>query len=195
MHIAVDADDVVVDFVGGLLKAMKKEYGVEIKREAIVNWDLHPVLDPIIGGPAGKRSFWGWLQYREWLWANFEAIDGAVGCIDQLRRAGHYMELVTSKPDWAEHNVWKFLGKWRPAFHRVTIVGLNDIKANLTEADILIDDKPDNCLGFLKAGRQAILFTSPHNKSFPQAKHGLVRANDWPTVVKMIFEYDQTGHF
>lgn len=190
MHIAVDADDVVVDFVGGLLGVVKKEYGVEIFRDEIKEWNLHPILDPVIG-----HSFWKLLKDRAHLWAGFPAIDGAIGHIGKLRDQGHYMELVTSKPEWAEYNMYKWLGKWRPAFQRVTIVGLEDRKVDFTDAEILIDDKPQNCQGFLDAGRQAILFSSPHNLSFPQAKTGMVRANDWSIVVKMIETLSETGHF
>ena len=187
MHIAVDADDVVVDFIGGMLAAVKKEHGVVIDPSAITEWNLHPVLDPILG-----QSFWKWLREKEWLWANFPAVDGAIGAIDALRRDGHYLELVTSKPEWAEHNVWKFLGKWRPAFHRVTITKLGDSKADFTNADVLIDDKPQNCLDFRNDGRQAILFNSPHNHSFPQADFDILRANDWKAVLYIIKEYGPT---
>jgi 5'(3')-deoxyribonucleotidase len=196
MKIAVDMDDVMVDFIGGLLGSVKKEYGVEIKKEDIVEWNLHTVLDPIIG-----RSFWKWLRDRERLWATFPAVDGAIGGVDTLRRAGHYMELVTSKPDWAEHNVFIWLGKWRPAFQQVTITKLKDIKAEKSDADVLIDDKPQNCLDWIATGRRAILFTSAHNKSFVQSAHigsdgtALVRANDWQVIVKMIERLDQTGYW
>lgn len=187
MHIAVDSDDVLVDFVGGLLGVIKKEYDVEIPREHITQWDLHPILDPVIGGHAGTpcsqactgHSFWKLLRDREWLWPTFPAIDGAIGHIARLRAEGHYMELVTSKPVWAEYNMYRWLGKWRPAFHRVTIVGLGDRKVDFTDADVLIDDKPQNCMDFLGAGRKAILFDSPHNKNFDNTSVNLERAIHW----------------
>lgn len=180
MHIAIDADDVVVDFIGGLLAAVKKEHDVEIKKEDIKEWNLHPVLDPVLG-----ESFWKWLRRREWLWANFPAVDGAIGAIDSLRKDGHYLEMITSKPDWAEHNVWKFLGKWRPAFHRVTITKLEDKKADFTNADILIDDKPQNCIDFMESGRPAILFYSGHNR-FVEVPDGMLRAKGWGQVLSII---------
>ncbi len=191
MHIAVDADDVVVDFIGGLLDSVYNEYGVRVKKEDIKEWDLHKVLDPIIG-----RSFWAWLKDRERLWANFGTVPGAIGSIDKLRRKGHYMEMVTSKPEWAEHNVFIWLGKWRPNFHRVTITKLEDKKCDKSDADVLIDDKPQNCIDWLATGRKAILFTSAHNRTFSVIKNSnLVRADDWPTVVELIERLDQTGQW
>jgi 5'(3')-deoxyribonucleotidase len=181
----VDADDVVVDFIGGLLDIIKTEFDVDIKKEDIVEWNLHNILDKHIGSPGKPYSFWKHLQKREWLWAQFDAVPGAIGAIQQLRREGHYMELITSKPEWAEHNVWKWLGAWRPEFQRVTITKLEDRKADMTDADILIDDKPENCEGFIEDGRQAILFASAHNKAYRGALD-LKYAANWHEVKDLI---------
>lgn len=179
-HYAVDMDDVVVDFVGGLIAAVKTEHGVTITTEELekTGWDLHPLLDPIIG-----YSWWTWLKRREWLWAGFPAVEGAIGSIERLRQQGHYLELVTSKPAWAEHNVWKWLGKWRPAFQRVTIVDADTCKADATSADLLIDDKPDNCQPFLDQGRRAILFARPHNHS---VRDDFLTAHSWADVLFLL---------
>lgn len=190
MRIAVDMDDVVVDFIGGLLKAVKTEYGEEIDVDSIVDWDLKPILNPIIDR---KGGWWKWLQDREWLWANFTVIDGAIGAIDQLRfRDGHWVEMVTSKPVWAEHNVFKWLGKWRPSFQRVTIVKVEDKKADFTDADVLIDDKPSHCADFIASGRKAILFTAAHNRTM-KTPDGVVRAGSWKEVLAAIKEMDNGG--
>ena len=179
-YIAVDMDDVLVDFVGGLVAAVKTEFGVEVTEEQLgkAGWDLHPLLDPIIG-----YSWWSWLRHREWLWANFPAVDGAIGSIERLRHDGHYLELVTSKPTWAEHNVWKWLGKWRPAFNRVTIMDGDTLKVDVTGADVLIDDKPTNCGPFLEQGRRAILFARPHNRS---DRDDFDVAYDWSDVLRLL---------
>ncbi len=179
-HIAVDMDDVLVDFVGGLVSAIETEFGERINENQLekAGWNLHPLLDPIVG-----YSWWTWLKRREWLWANFPAVDGAIGGIERLRNQGHFMELVTAKPAWAEHNVWKWLGKWRPAFNRVTIVETTACKADATTADLLIDDKPGNCDHFLAQGRRAILFVRPHNRA---VKTDYVHAFSWRDVLYLL---------
>lgn len=165
--------------MGGLRAALKKEYGVVINEDDIKDFNLRPYLDPIIG-----RSWWAWMKDRAWIWSHFEAIDGAIGTIDRLRRDGHYLELVTSKPEWAEHNVYRWLGKWRPAFQRVTITGPDDVKVDFTNADILIDDKAENVEAFIKAGRDALFFTRPHNKRIKVA--GSVRVDNWQDAYQAI---------
>jgi uncharacterized HAD superfamily protein len=171
---------VVLDFVGGLRAALKKEYDVDLKEEDISDFDLKPILNPIIG-----RSWWAWMKERSWIWSHFPPVDGAIGTLDRLRRDGHYIELVTSKPEWAEHNVYRWLGKWRPPFQRVTITGPSDVKAAFTEADILIDDKYENVRDFAASGRTALLFDRPHNRGVvPPA--GVTRVHGWREVYEHI---------
>lgn len=184
MHIAVDLDDVVLDFCGGLREAIRKEYNFDVGD--FEKWELRDVLDPVVG-----RNWWSWLRERDWLWPNFPAIDGAIGGIDALRRDGHYVELVTSKPEWAEYAVWKWLGKWRPPFNAVTIVGPKDRKVDFTDARILIDDKFENCDEFAKAGRTGLLFDRPHNRD-AETELGdpspwtVTRVFAWPSPVHVV---------
>lgn len=180
LHVAIDMDDVVVDFTGGLIKSVNIEHGTNLTVNDVTEWDLHPLLDPILG-----RSFWTWLREREWLWAQFDAVPGAIGAIDRLRREGHYIEFITSKPDWAIHNVYKWLGLWRPSVQRVTIVTLKDRKVDFTNADVLVDDKLANCQGFVDEGRVAIMFDAPHSRrtKVPTTIH---RAADWREVLGVI---------
>lgn len=177
LHIAVDLDDVVLDFMGGVQRAVSTEYAVDLSD--FEQWDLHTVLDPVIG-----YSWWKWLRQRDWLWPNFSAIPGSIGGIDSLRRDGHYLECVTSKPEWAEAAVWKWLGKWRPAFHRVTIVSPDGPpKVQMTEADLLIDDKWSNVNEFVYAGRLGWLFDRGHNQGV-QLDRRVSRVKGWAQVVE-----------
>lgn len=182
MHIAVDLDDVVLDFCGGLRIAMKKEYDVDLTDDAFYQFDLHPILDPIVGG-----SWWKWMRRRDWLWENFPAVDGAIGTLEALRSQGHYLECVTSKPRWAEYSVWRWLGKWRPPFQRVTIVDTDgkDEKWQVTDAHLLVDDKPGNVDAWELDGRRpAILFGRPHNtvEYKERTQQQLLCAKDWKVV-------------
>ncbi len=191
MHIAVDLDDVCLDFVGGLRGALKKEYGVEIAEEDITDFNLRPFLDPILG-----QNWWTWMRERDWLWPNFPAVDGAIGSLETLRRQGHYLECVTSKPKWAEAATWKWMGKWRPPFQRVTIVDTksNIRKVDVTDAELLIDDKIENVQGFVDEGRYGVLFDRPHNRGgkvdpnwlVPGAIEKGMRAKGWSEVLRIV---------
>ena len=181
LHIAVDLDDVVLDFVGGLIEAVKKEYGITIDPDSITDFNLRPVLDPLLG-----RNWWTWMQERNWLWSNFPAMDGAIGHLEMLRRDEHYLELLTSKPKWAEYNVYRWLGKWRPPFQAVTIVGKDDVKAEHSPADILIDDKLENVMGFANDGRPALLYDRPHNRKYKDLPGLVTRVEGWRDIYERI---------
>jgi 5'(3')-deoxyribonucleotidase len=169
---------------------MNKEFNAGFTQDDVVEWDLSVLLDPIIG-----RSWWEWMRERDWLWPNFGAIDGAIGGLEKLRRDGHYLECVTSKPQWAEASVWKWMGKWRPPFNAVTIVDLDVRKVDVTDASILIDDKPSNCYAFADEGRYAILYTRPHNVSTVrfENKHpwAVERVHDWRETVERVRKLDE----
>ena len=179
-HIAFDLDDVILDFVGGLRAAIQKEYGVSIPDSTIEDFNLSPYLDPILG-----EGWWGWLKRRDWLWGNFPAVDGAIGTLERLRREGFYTEIVTSKQEWADYAVWKWLGKWRPPVQRVTIVRKDDNKAHFSDAYVLVDDKEENVLDWIasRPGRKALLFSRPHNRNVETGDDwGVSRVNNWQEV-------------
>ena len=183
IKIAVDLDDVCLDFTGGLRAALKKEYNVELNEDDITDFNLGPFLNPIIG-----RSWWKWMRDREWLWANFSAVDGAMGALEVMHLKGHYLEILTSKPEWARHNVWKWIGKWRPPVDRVTIVGPEDKKVDFSDSMVLIDDKPQNIFDWEAAGRIGILFGRPYNKG---SEAGAYYAPDgWKGVLDAVAEIE-----
>jgi hypothetical protein len=187
-HVAVDLDDVTVDFMPGLAHSYELEFGEALDISA-GTWakPLSQYETPALRA-AGFKSLWDWLRHREWLWALFPAVPGAMGGIAALRHAGWYVEAVTSKPEWAEHNVWKWLGKWRPPFNRVTIVGQGQEKVDVTVAGVIIDDKLSTCVSFNEAGRSAVLFDR-YGAHEDEAAPFLRRAQDWNEVIAHMEAY------
>lgn len=184
-HVAIDMDDVILDFVGGLRAAIKKEFDVDINPNDISQFELGPFLNPIVG-----ESWWEWLRRRDWLWPNFPAVDGAIGTIERLRREGYYLEIVTSKPEWADYAVWKWLGKWRPAVQRVTIVRSGDVKAHFTDAPMLIDDKMQNIIEWgPNHKRPALLYTRPHNSLEVINNIYITRVMGWHDVYREVKQF------
>jgi 5'(3')-deoxyribonucleotidase len=186
LHIAVDLDDVTVDFFQGNIDAMYREFGVLLLKEDVLTWDDNPVkLFP--WKDYGYKSWWEWLRDRDWLWATFPAVPGAMGGIHALRAKGHYVECLTSKPDWAERQVWAWLTKWKPAFQQVTLAKLDEPKHTLSQADILIDDKFSNITDWVDSAedRLGILFDQPWNR-FEQLPERVVRVVTWQGVLETI---------
>jgi FMN phosphatase YigB (HAD superfamily) len=191
MKIAIDLDDVVLDFMPSVVEAFYKEYGVRPDYDGApwgakaIEFGKHEMFLE-----SGYSSWWGWLCDREWLWATFPAIPGAIGGIKRLRHAGHSVECVTSKPEWAEHSVWKWLGKWRPAFNRVTVVAHGQRKVDFTDADVVVDDKLETCEDFINDGRAAIWFNRERT-SIPRVEKlssGPRVAWHWEHVIEHVAE-------
>ena len=187
MKWAIDLDDVTVDFVPGMLES----YAIEFGEEYLAlhgTWGQEMVDFFAIGTPklnaAGYPDGWAWLRDRDWLWALFPAVDGAIGGISTLRNWGHWVEGITSKPQWARHLVWKWCGKWRADFDQLTLINSLDgqRKVDYTNADVIVDDKLSTCLEFTQAGRQAILFGPSGFEDVPK-RRGLHIASDWNQVL------------
>ena len=182
MKIALDLDDVILDFSGVLLRCVQKEYGVDLTAQFEERyWDLHAILDPVVG-----ESWWKWWRARDWLWATSDAVDGAIGAIRTLRKDGHYLEILTAKPEWAEPQTWRWLGKWRPPVHAVRFVGMDEKKSDCSDCDVLVDDKPENITDWQasrpRLERTGVLFDRPHNRK----TEGLIRAANWTEVLNII---------
>jgi 5'(3')-deoxyribonucleotidase len=179
LHVAIDLDDVILDFCGGLWAAIEHEHDITLP--PVTKWEIHDILDPIVG-----KDWFEWLKDRQ-LWNTFPPMVGAMGGLNQLRKDGHYLEIVTSKPQWAERSTWKWIGDHAPPVHRVTIADMKTLKVNITNADILIDDRPENVEAFADDGRVGILFTRPHNiDHWVDIRSGVARANDWHEVVELV---------
>ena len=161
MKIAVDMDDVVVAMNEGCLKALNREYGVNMKLEDITYWNWWTGGCPIDFGPCttcsgtgesqdvsvegdmgrygmcptcrgtGERTMWNWFQDRSFLWPNFKPIDGALGGLDMLKRRGHETFLVTSKPEWAQFTAGQWMGNWKPHVRGLITVGTGESKLDV----------------------------------------------------------------
>lgn len=209
MHIAVDADDVLVSFWPRVLRCFNKEWGEDIGMDAQNDWGDNPLKRSDHFGEGRKyETWWDWWKDRQWLWSGCDAIDGAIGGLARLGER-HYIELVTHKPDWARREMTQWLAEWHPHFDQLTLVHLDESKAEASDADLLIDDKPKNVYQWRQSGRPALLFTQPWNTYLdqgvcprihqePPSQETLerpslpcvVRADDWSDVLDLIAELD-----
>jgi hypothetical protein len=190
-------DDVLLDFFGGVLTALYTEYNL------VVPWNGDPWGDDAVSAafdlPIWKESgyddWWGWLRERDWLWGSvFQAVPGAIGGIKTLRERGHQVELVTAKPTWAEPQVWRWLGKWRPAVQRVTIVPIGVSKAEVTDADIIIDDKLATIHDWVDSEDDRLgIWFARHEASGALPPERAVRVRDWAGVLETVSLMEETA--
>lgn len=193
MHIAVDSDDVVVDFIGMIVDTVSRDFGVEppIVSTDITDWQFGQFLDQHIGEP-----WWEWLEKHAYLWGEkAKPISGAIGGIAKLRAAGHRVELLTSKPPWAERYMWTWLARYAPNVNQVTLVPLNGYKPDWTDAYLLIDDRDKNVIEWVHStpDREAFLYPAAHNSQFWPHKNltasearRITIVKDWDHVIELL---------
>lgn len=166
--VCIDADDVTVDFVGLVCAVVSRDFDVQppVTKEDVTSWNFGQFLDQYIG-----KDWWEWWESRAVLWGTkAKPIPGALGGIEKLRRDGHRLELLTSKPPWAEQAMYVWLGRYAPQVHQVTMVPLGGDKTKWTQGDILIDDRDKNVTEWVQSrgDRVALLFDAPHNREFAE---------------------------
>lgn len=176
--VALDMDDVVLAFTEGVISVINRDYDVQLSRENVRDWYFGRYgLDEALG-----RDWWDWMKEHAWLWSEkFKPVPGAIGFVEDMRRNGYDLELITSKPPWAEHHVYSWLGKYfkGPSFNRVIIHDSTQsseapvTKAALSDADVLVDDRDKNVMEWVESDphRTAILFDAPWNQSMWTGEH------------------------
>jgi 5'(3')-deoxyribonucleotidase len=164
-HIAIDMDGVMLDFDGRLNEAIALEFGVKVETPTTWEQPLRASLTPMFRS-YGYNDCWAWLRQRSHIWAQSQPIPGALAGVHMLRSHGYNVELLTSKPTWAERGVWTWLSRYRPEFNQVTIVPPGQSKRDFSVASILVDDYIGNVREWLNVGRKAVLFDQPWNQGW-----------------------------
>lgn len=185
LHVAFDADDVVVDYVSLVCDVLNRDYGVTppVTKDDIVSWEFGKFLDEHIG-----IDWWTWWETKAHLWGSkAKPIEGALGALEKLTRDGHRLEIVTSKPPWARRYMWEWCFRYDPLVSAVIQVPLNGDKTQYTNAQYLVDDRPKNVEEWVasRKDRQALLYFAPHNLDWKPStvEHGRIqRVVDWAHV-------------
>ena len=174
-HLVIDLDDVCLKFVDTLAETVNESFDTDLTIEDFAQWDLTSVLNPIIG-----EDWWKWWK-RQNAWAGAPPVRGVKGGLKRLREEGYYLEIVTSKPNWAEAATWEWQGREKLPVHRFTIIDMNTRKVDVSEGGIIIDDKFANVKQFTEAGRLGLLFNRPHNRS-DEPTEGMIRVARWRDI-------------
>lgn len=192
LHVAFDADDVVVDYVTLVCEVMNRDFGVDppVTKDDVVSWNFGQFLDEHIG-----IDWWEWWETKAHLWGSkAKPLPGALGTLEQLTRDGHRLEIVTSKPPWARRYMWEWAFRYDPVVSAIIQVPLNGDKTQFTNAQYLVDDRPKNALEWVdsRGDREALLYFAPHNVDCGDdvENHPRIhRVTDWKDVKTSLEEW------
>lgn len=190
MKILLDCDGVLADFIGGALQEINRimwPRGRAFGRAAVTRRDMVAAL-----GIEEHRSEVETIFRRSGFAAGLNAIENSYRSVDELRAAGHQIEIATqpmsgSRTWIADRYDWL---KGRYDFQYNEIYFIRAFEKYELEADIFVDDDPDTVRRWGEAHPDSlsVLFAQPHNA---HERAGLVWVKDWMNLTTLINEHQK----
>lgn len=161
IRIAVDVDGVIAEQVPPVLERVRSQYGVRMTKRDIRAWD-----QPIPGTKSNiKLEIERALLDPEYV-RSMRPVRGAAAALHRLHELGLGIVIVTHRPRESDAPTRQWMQEYGIA-HDAYVNSSQGSKASV-EADVLVDDYPNNVEEFVRQGRKAILFRQPWNAGFAQ---------------------------
>lgn len=178
MRVAIDVDDVVLELMDSWLEVYNEKTGTAFSKDQMLNWDLTK-------NGLDTTAYDILSQHAEKIYSRVYPIEGAQQAVRLIHNSGYEVVYITAavaktldaKVDALER--FGFLRKGRTIDDRLIVTG----RKNLIDADILIDDKPENIIRW-PYPRKGILFTQPWNDRVTLLPERAVRCSGWTEVLE-----------
>lgn len=186
-RIAIDCDGVLYQFHSAFVYMANAYLGYDFDVER--DWTSWMAVEKKMS--AGDRK-WMWdLGVDLGLFRYGHVEKGAIIGVRELHQMGHELLLVTHRTRRAVKDTIAWLNYVDLPFDQIHILSDNQPKSSI-EADILIDDKPENLVDWANHGRMAIRFDQPWNRYITYAHHenaaNIKLARGWKEVVDIVRE-------
>lgn len=179
MRLGIDLDGVVADFNTGWMQLHADEFGSELLPDMVDSWNC---LDRI-GGFGDMSEFWAWASpkaHRRSIFRHLEPYPGAIESLGHLMKEGHSVVVVTTKPQWARTDTFRWLAD---VDLPTSEVHLSDRKYEVA-CDAYLDDAPHVLEELVEHRPEALVcrFVRPWNEPVPGA-HDIT---DWSEFVEVV---------
>jgi 5'(3')-deoxyribonucleotidase len=181
LRLGIDLDGVVADFNGGWTRLHNDEFGGSLSPDLVTTWDgLHS-----LGGFDNMDSFWAWARgndERPSIFRHLDLLPGALDTLQALDAEGHYVVIVSTKPDWAVHETMHWLADNRIPTREVHLT----FTKHLVDCDVYLDDAPGVLPDLVEHHPDALVcrYVRPWNE--PVA--GAVDVHDWAEFHTIVTE-------
>ena len=166
MRLGIDLDGVVADFNSGWIRRYNREYGSELPFDAVKAWDAIPSLTHF----EDMGEFWTWARDHDGhtLFRHLDTYPDAVDALWNLAKKRHEIVVITTKPFWAIHDTFAWIGQHRIPTREVHIT---DNKWQI-ECDFYLDDGPHVIESLVRNRPDAVVcrFVRPWNRPVPGAR-------------------------
>lgn len=176
LRILIDMDDTIEHLLSTWIKCLNSRYKTSVKQDEVTQWDLQVAFPSLtkeqIHAPLEEESFW----------QQVEPTDGAAEVIQWMMEQGHEVYIVTASAyRTIKPKMEQVLFKHFPFLTWNNVIITNH--KQMINGDILIDDAPHNLIGgkYIK-----VLMDAPHNQSFNEEEHGMLRVTNWDEVKSII---------
>jgi 5'(3')-deoxyribonucleotidase len=179
-RIAVDMDGVLYEFERTMRYLLREERGYHNLTKPSEFWD------DIVGGIDPIDAKWLWTEgVRLGLFRHGHVVKHAIRAIRALAAQGHQLRIVTHRPAQAAKDTiawvdFHFGGEDPYPFWGAPLMLHGGESKTIVDAELLIDDKPENVEEWVATGREALLFDQPWNQD---CKAG-TRVKGWYDVMR-----------
>lgn len=178
--VAVDLDGVLYEWDRTAQYMLRTYRGQAQLHQPSESWDW------IMENVAKKEWKWLWNEgVTKGLFRYGHMVTGARVGLEDLVAEGYKLTIVTHRPSRAVMDTvdWVSLYLKGIPLHGLHILSNGESKT-VVEADILIDDKPENLIEWRDAGRTAVQFVRNWNKNY--LIDSVLRAEGWKEVVNLL---------
>lgn len=176
MIILIDIDDTIEDLRHSWIPAINRRFGYNVELSEITDWDLTKFFT----GLTNEQIFS--VVKEDGFWKSVRPNEGAVENVKKLIDDGHEVYLCSASHwDDVRPKFEDFVQVYFPFIDWSHVIICHS--KQMINADILVDDGVHNLIG---GNYTKILFTMPHNASFDEESGGMLRADSWNEVYRII---------
>src|SRR5216683_2111298 len=173
LTILTDMDGIVVDFLQQWLDEYNEQYGRNVTKADITEWDLHKVV------PDGKLIYS--ILHRPGFFEHLPVIPGALAALDHMLTKGHDVVFVSAATGNALKDKETWIKKYTPFMKNRLLLAWDKTPKYYIEGHEMIDDGPHNIIAYRQARPSAFIT----GIEYPYTAPGIGAAN-------VLYRYEDT---
>lgn len=159
------------------MRRYNEEFGTALTPDLVDHWDAMTTLTHF----ETTSEFWDWSEQSPHprLFRDLDIVPGALETLNRLSH-NHQIVIITTKPPWATHDTFSWIGESELPTREVHITG----RKWTVDCDIYLDDGPHNLEALVdrRPDRTVCRFIQPWNEPVD----GTVDVDSWDTFEALV---------